>query len=379
MGPHRVARLVGATVALVLAGAVPATAGAASSPWRASAQLGATSPGRVACGSTTCLAIATNATNTIDAVGANGAWRTLYTVTGSTTSTTSFSDLACDGSLCVAVANSTGTRRGHSVTGPDAFVTTSAGRTWSGHALAKVTGATTTQVLDVACAGPRSCVAVGNYFGPTSTGGVAWTTDDAGATWTGRTLPRGVVGGPLACTSPRACVMASGAIGVTTSGPGGFRRVATPHPWGSRTPTFRSVACAGGGCVVAGYATPSGQACTSRSCVPVLLATRDGRPWESVSLPHALAGQLVEVSCTSAPRCVAVGDAPSTNPLGGSSEVVRGAIGAPWTTLRLPRPSAGTWIGATGVGCTPQGRCRTGELYDRRAGLNYPYSLAGPL
>ena len=377
MGPHRVARLVGVTVALVVALVVAASAGATSSAWRASAQTGTASPGRIACASTTCLALATNATNTIDVAGANGTWRVLYSVTGSTTSSTSFSDLACDGSFCVAVANSTGTLRGHSVTGPDAFVSTSAGRTWSGHALAKVTGATSTQVLDVACASPRSCVAVGNYVGPTSTGGVAWTTDDAGVTWTGRALPPGVEGGPLACTSPRSCVMASGAIEVTTTGLGGFHPVATPHPWGSRTPTLQSVACAGGGCVIAGYASPSGQACTSRACVPVLLASRDGRHWASVSLPHAVSGQLVQVSCVTSSRCVAVGDAPSPNPMGGSSEVVRGAIGAPWSTLPLPRPSSGEWIGATGVGCTPEGRCHTGDVYDRRAGLNYPYSLAG--
>ncbi len=377
MGPHRAARLVGPTVAavlvLVLAAAPPASA---SGSWRAIAELGPTEPGRVACSSSTCLALA-NAS--IDEAGATGAWKTLYTVKGSGTSSTSFSDVACDGPLCVAVANSSGTLRGHSVTGPDAFVTTTGGRHWGTHALTKVRGATSTQVLDVACGGPRSCLAVGYYDGPTSSGGVAWSTDDAGATWSGQLLPSGVVGGPLACSGAQQCVMASGAIEVTTTGPGGFRAVTTPHPWGSRTPAFQSVACAGrSACVVAGYATPSGQPCRSRSCLAVLLASPDGRHWSAVALPRSLSGQLVQVSCASATRCVAVGDAPSSDPLGGTSLAVRGAIGSPWSALALPRPTTGEWIGASGVGCTTDGRCRTGDLYDHRGGQNFPYTMAGP-
>ncbi len=377
MGPHRVSRLVGPSAVAVLLVALAAAAPAsASRSWRASAQVGPTSPGRVACSSSTCLALADGS---IDVAGPTGSWKVLYSVKGSATSSTSFSDLACDGSLCAAVANSSGTFQGHSVTGPDAFVTTDGGRHWGGHALSKVRGATSTQVLDVACGGPRSCLAVGYYYGATSSGGVAWSTDDAGATWSGRLLPSDVVGGPLACASALECVMASGAIEVTTSGPGGFRAVGAPRPWGSRVPAFQSVTCTARlACVVAGYATPSGQPCRTRTCLPVLLATRDGRHWEDVALPRAVSGQLVQVSCASATRCVAVGDAPSGDPMGGASFVLDGAIGAPWSTLPLPRPASGEWIGATGVGCTAHGRCSTGDLYDRRGGQNFPYSLTGP-
>ncbi|OYV60027.1 MAG: hypothetical protein B7Z69_05490 [Actinobacteria bacterium 21-73-9] len=371
------ARLVGPTVAAVLVlTLVVAPPASASGSWRAITELGPTEPSRVACSSSTCLAIA-NAS--IDFAGATGPWKVPYTVKGSGTSSTFFTDVACDGSLCVAVANSTGTLRGRRVTGPDAFVTTTGGRHWGGHALAKVRGATSTQVLDVACGSPTSCLAVGSYYGPTSSGGVAWSTDDAGATWSGPLLPSGVLSDPLACTGAPQCVMASGAIEVTTTGAGGFRAVTAPHPWGSRTSAFQSVACADrSACVVAGYATPSGQPCRSRSCLPVLLASPDGRHWSAVTLPRSLTGQLVQVGCASATRCVAVGDAPSSNPLGGTSLVVRGAIGSPWSALTLPRPATGQWIGASGVGRTTQGQCRTGDLYDRRDGQNFPYTMAGP-
>ena len=110
----------------------------------------------------------------------------------------------------------------------------------------------------------------------------------------------------------------------------------------------------------------------------MLLATPDGEHWGAVALPRAVSGQLVQVSCASAKECVAVGDAPSGDPLGGASLVLRGAIGSPWRAVALPRPPSGQWIGASGVGCTAHGLCRTGDLFDRRGGENFPYTLAGP-
>ena len=215
-------------------------------------------------------------------------------------------------------------------------VTTSAGTqiiwTWNGTKWARTTVPDTDPTTDTTFSGLRcfsliSCVATGSIDNTSSTG----TSTPLAAAWNGKaftdlkaTLPAGV-GNPvfdgLSCVSRRSCVV----VGSGNSGSTGIPSLAFAEVWNGKT------------WAVTKWSGSKGDTQT----------------------------ELISVSCTSAVRCIAVGDH-GTAKAGGPAAL--GWTGSKWTVLRVAGAGAGKTAIFGSVSCPVNGKCVTTGLMGKADG-----------
>jgi hypothetical protein len=225
----------------------------------------------------------------------------------------------------------------------------------------------------VACAGPGSCAAAGSYS-PNNTnasGGLLETL--SGGRWipAAARLPAdaqvGTVNLPsVACGGPGSCVAVgdyptvnfSGGLIETLSG-AVWTATAAPAPAGATQVSLTSVACGGpGSCVAVGYYDDgaSGQF--------GLLETLSGGVWTATTAPPPAAaaagtvGYVQSVACGGPGSCVAVGSY-SDAVAGGENGLLETLSGGAWTasTAPLPADDAGSPSSVWRVACGGPGSC----------------------
>ncbi len=307
-------------------------------------------------------------------------WGTSANVVLSSTASTVLVGISCSGGVtCVVVGNSTGTRNGRSVSGPDALVLSErVGRKhWHVIGLGASKGVSI-NVAGVSCGTASSCVAVGSYNGGASNeGGVVWYTIDAGRSWHNLRPPSSVGAlSAVSCTSAKFCVAASSsAMIVTTRGPTGFAVAQSPASWAHLTTNVNALACAPGtrSCVAVGNYQPSPQ--NPNRFVPVIATSDGGVKWSSVGGLPAIDGSLAGVACPSAGTCVAGGyQAGKALGIEGATFLLQGTAGTTgWRPISVPKPTSSAPLdGFFGITCPTTSFCLATPA------SSLPYELIGP-
>jgi photosystem II stability/assembly factor-like uncharacterized protein len=177
-----------------------------------------------------------------------------------------------------------------------------------------------------ACATPESCVGFSTVLSATPNqtfSGLAWRTDDGGATWAQAWLPKGVQPSlppdSISCSDALDCVAVQKLTG--TNGPYTSVVEATANggaTWAEQTlpnaagAELLSVSCVvGGECWLAG--SSSNDAPGSAHTGVILESTDSGTSWNAVALPRNT-GSVNDISCPSTQSCFAVAGRSSPTP-----------------------------------------------------------------
>jgi hypothetical protein len=225
-------------------------------------------------------------------------------------------------------------------------------------------------LLDVSCAAPGKCVAIGAGEPRAGDGGIEYVWTLNGTRWGLKTVSFPGTGNftqytGLHCFSLTSCV-AVGASAGPASGNGGGRLLAAswngktftslraPQPSGISDAVFTGLSCSG-----PRHCAAVGTGETGRAGVRTIgfAEVWDGKRW-AVTTWAGPAGDtraaLTGVSCPVPERCIAVGahgtdktTAPAALALGGSK----------WTVLAVPGPGNGTASVFDGVSCPVNGQC----------------------
>gem|GEM_PF-791275 len=291
------------------------------------------------------------------------------------------------------------------------------GSAWSIASLpAEPTGALGTALTGISCAGPTFCSTVGSYRDPSGIVhglNLRWS---GGTSWSAISLPspgesRWTKLFGVDCISPSACVAvgeyadeAGHRQGLVLNGTGGAWTLGrAPEPAKTDEWSLRSIACLSGtGCMAIGdhldnwatrrvivanwsgatwavdsSAEPSGASSgelrdvfcfASASCVAVGKATVSGAAgpfsatgypgdWTIASTPKpagASATELVDVHCSSATGCTAVGNYTSS---GVKKSLAMEWNGTAWSIASVPSPAGATASELTGVACVSAISC----------------------
>ena len=238
---------------------------------------------------------------------------------------------------------------------PGIVVTSDGGVSWTGQILANAAGG----LSGVSCPSPTRCVAVGSSFGSSGPdASLVFVSSDAGASWAPGTLPSGITGlEAVSCPSTKFCLAvgnsaptggsSAAVIDAISSKDGGSSWTTAPSPgMGS----VNALSCANARvCVAIGSSTGvTGSAQT--------LSTKNGgAAWSVSTIPHGMK-YLLNVTCPTARRCVAVGYL--GNPFQGKN-VPPGAMyslngGRSWSLGTLPASKASS---INAVACSTAIRC----------------------
>lgn len=243
------------------------------------------------------------------------------------------------------------------------------GKTWTASAPATPKGSSGGQLLGVSCAAAKSCVAVGSSF--TASGSAALAESWNGGKWTlsRPPVPKGSVISQLnkvSCTSAARCIT----VGSSGTNTGGF---ALADSWNGKTWARMSVsvpASAKEDADLTGVSCPS-----AKTCVAVGTGTTglkgglvsfaeiwNGKTWTAgkLSWPKGTSNTfLLGVSCASAKRCLAVGNADINVNDGGSTGKPAATAwnGKAWTASNVPAPGKGKASLFTEVSCPSAAAC----------------------
>ncbi len=242
------------------------------------------------------------------------------------------------------------------------------GSTWSTTSLASPSGATETALRGVKCLSTTDCRAVGSYVdsaGVRKTLAMAWngtswsvvtTPDPAGATSSELTA--------ISCTSTAFCRAVGSYLdfaGIRKTLAMGWNGASwsiatTPNPSGANSSELRSVTCLSTVfCFAVGdYANSSGE--------PRSQAMRfDGTSWASVpttDIAGATASELLDVHCSSASACLAVGEYASPG-AGGALTMAFQLSGSSWSGSagKLAVPAGSSASALSSLSCTSATAC----------------------
>jgi hypothetical protein len=235
------------------------------------------------------------------------------------------------------------------------------GTAWSIQSTPSPTGATASALGGVSCTSSTGCEAVGTAV----TSGVAATLAEVwnGTAWTAQTIPSPA--GASSSMSDVSCTSATACMAVGFSSPSststvtlaeawngtGWSVVPTPNPTGATRSFLIDVSCTS-----ASICTAVGAGVGSTSTAS--LAERwNGSVWTIEATPNptgANATYLEGVSCTSSMACSATGVTASTT---GAAPVAEGWNGTSWTLQSVASPPGATSSFLGRVSCTSSSRC----------------------
>ncbi len=219
------------------------------------------------------------------------------------------------------------------------------------------------ELFSVSCVTAKNCLAVGITWGtrtkPSSPLAETWN----GKTWrtVGVTLPRGATGGGLSGVS---CVTAGRCVAVGGYGTGGSSsEYALADVWNGRAWTPARLPAAGG----ASTSLDAVSCRSAASCVAAgesyggppaaVIESWNGTAWsaQKVALPGDIGAGPTGVSCPSAGSCVAVGSGMYATATASFSGIWNGTS---WRDAAVPLPGGGpAGSHLSGVSCTSASRC----------------------
>ena len=301
----------------------------------------------------------------------NGTSWSLQSTPNATRGAASLGGVSCpSATACISVGSAAVIVSGGNYFGGSYFVTVAerwAGTKWSLQSTPNPAGATYSAGLHaVSCTSTAACTAVGSFTN--SAGNIAplaerWT----GTSWSIEAAPSpagqgyGVLNA-VSCSSATDCTAVGSSLqnlASTTSEPlaehwngTSWSIEATPKPNGSANNSLTGVSCTSAtACTAVGLAsTGGGQGVT--------LAERwNGTSWTIQSTPNptgARGSDLLDVSCTSATACTAVGGYGSSANSGTLAERWNGTS---WTIQTTPNPTGENYDALSGVSCTTATTC----------------------
>ncbi|TVZ03886.1 hypothetical protein EAS64_15710 [Trebonia kvetii] len=245
------------------------------------------------------------------------------------------------------------------------------------------------QVGPVSCVAVNSCVAIGSGMNETTSAGVQiiWTWN--GTKWARTTVPDADPNtemdfSGLHCFSLTSCVVTGSSL-ATTSSTGtstpvaaawngkAFADLQATLPAGVSDPMFSGLSCVTAhSCVVVGSGNTSSTGAASLAFAEVW----NGKTWAVTkwSGPKGDSiAELVGVSCTSAVRCIAVGDH-GTAKTGAPAALAW--TGSKWTVLKVAGPGAGKAAVFVSISCPVGGKCVATGLMGK-ADLSTATAIAG--
>jgi hypothetical protein len=238
------------------------------------------------------------------------------------------------------------------------------GSTWSIAPSPSVSGAVRSELLGVRCSSASSCFAVGFSQGSADFGFVLIERWD-GSTWS--IAPSPSTGGDLsrvACTSDANCI----AVGQSHNGAeaalveqwngSGWSIMPTPDLGASAAAGFGGVHCLSPTrCFAVGFSTNG-----------ALIEELNGTTW-SLAPPPAGASdaRLLGVACTSTTSCFAVGESITVN---STQTLAERLAGTTWTILPSPSPAGATRSALSSVACSSATSCFAVGSFDRNPGTH---------
>jgi hypothetical protein len=240
------------------------------------------------------------------------------------------------------------------------------GKSWKTLAVKLPAGGIGGQLYDVSCKSGK-CVAAGQFatkgqhdFGLAETwNGTRWSAAKTAE-------PRGATSVSLlaiSCAAADRCVAAGGywlgdahEVPLAETWNGKSWTAATPPvPAGSTESVLNGVSCPSAArCMAVGQATNSPVGDTASA----LIDSWNGKSWTrtAVLVPSDRAPTLVSVSCTSTARCVAIGNTPPTEEAGATLVTFAETWnGAKWTDAVIPKPAISATLAA--VACASATKC----------------------
>jgi hypothetical protein len=233
-------------------------------------------------------------------------WRALEPSSpASSNSSGALQSVSCGSStFCMAVGGGIGPRGGQGV--GVVFVTTDGGFTWVPRSPPAGMGG----LEGVACVGSDDCVVNGSD--PAAVNSLSALTSDGGYSWTTRSVAVGIGGlQAVSCPASLECV----AVGTAASTTYALRTKDGGRSWSAQSMaaavvSLSAVSCGSSlDCVAVGFQPVPGQQFSDAFEGAVVATSDGGLSWRLVSLPSGVAS-LSAVSCATAARCVALGDAP---------------------------------------------------------------------
>jgi len=212
------------------------------------------------------------------------------------------------------------------------------------------------ELSGVSCPAAGSCVATGWYFTKSGSGSASFIATWNGARWQVQPAPGPAHAGHLmgvSCVSPRACV-AVGDHGTAIWNGTIWRYAPVAAPAGAQVLALNGVSCvlASACAAVGSYFSPAGGPLT-------LAETWNGSAWRFRPSPNPASqgrNQLNTVSCTAPSACTAVGveSASDFTPPGGFAETWNGTT---WRLQPVPAPVGAVMSELFGVSCPAPGSC----------------------
>jgi hypothetical protein len=251
----------------------------------------------------------------------------------------------------------------------DALIENWNGAKWAIDPVPLPAGAAASELAAVSCISATACVAVGYWE---NTLGVQL---NLGEAWDGKTWQVTPVANPrsgwmsqltgVACTSAKACTAVghyenkltsvTDTLGETWNGKT-WVIAATPNVPGD--PSFLvGVSCSAvAACTAVGYST-------LYTSATALVERWNGSAWARQTTPSPVGSTLHGVFCTSATRCVAVGES-------SSSGLIETWNGASWTTQSVPAPPGAESYSLSSVKCVPPDTCMAVGSYKNSDGID---------
>ena len=248
--------------------------------------------------------------------------------------------------------------------------------TWNGTTLTPVAAPpmpahTIGETTAVSCVAVKSCVAIGSGTNVNTNVNVQiiWTWN--GIKWARTTVPNAdpntmTLYTALHCFSPASCVVIGDLMNTTSSSATDtplaaswngikFTGLAAPQPSRISMPMFNGLSCVSAhSCAVVG----SGNSSTGVPS-PGFEEVWNGKTWtvSKWSGPKGdIQAELTDVSCTSAVRCIAVGDHGTAK---SGSPAALAWNGSKWTVLKVAGPGAGKAAAFEAISCPVNGKCVT--------------------
>jgi hypothetical protein len=225
------------------------------------------------------------------------------------------------------------------------------GTRWTRLPTARPAGATTSTFTAISCAGPRSCLAVGQLISGVGGAPLAETWD--GSTWRQVAAPAGPdTLDAVACPAAGTCLASGPGPVIAIRRAGVWAALAVPAPADAIGPAeFTGLSCATVTRCVAVGGYPIFRAALSR---PVAATWTGGARWalRGIADPALELPVLAAVSCSGPARCLAVGGFPPT----GRPQLISAAAtwnGRAWRTRRTQPSDA-----LASVSCIAVTRCR---------------------
>jgi hypothetical protein len=257
---------------------------------------------------------------------------------------------------------------------------------WNGTTLTPIAapplpGHTFAEVNAVSCVAVNSCVVIGGGENMTTQAGtqVIWTWN--GTKWARTTMPAdpntAMVFSGLRCFSLTSCMVTGGSTDMSSNSTGVSTPVAAAWngtaftdqqaalPAGVSEPTFNGLSCVSPrSCVVVGSGNTSSTGTASLGFAEVW----NGKTWAVTkwSGPKGdTVAELISVSCTSAVRCIAVGDHGTVK---AGAPAALAWTGSKWTVLKVAGPGTGKAAVFGSVSCPVTGKCVTTGLIGKANG-----------